>query len=1530
MKPGIHQNRDAAVAIIGLAGRFPGARNVAEYWQNLCAGVESISLASDEELLAAGVPAALVKNPLYQRAGGVVEGAETFDASFFGFGAREAEIIDPQQRVFLECAWEALEDAGCDPRIHTEPIGVFAGSGMNTYGVVNLFSNPEILESVGPYQVMLGNDKDFLATRVAYKLNLKGPAINVQTACSTSLVAVQMGFESLLRGECEMALAGGVSIQFPQNSGYMYMPGMILSPDGHCRAFDADAAGTVPGRGAGVVVLKLLSNAVRDGDRIYAVIRGAAINNDGSAKIGYSAPSIEGQRDVIRKSMAMAGFAPESIRYVEAHGTGTEVGDPIEVAALTEAFGKCGGERQFCGLGSVKPNIGHLDTAAGVAGLIKAALTLHHRTIPPTLHFKRPNPHINFLQTPFYVNTTLSVYEGSDPFRAGVSSFGIGGTNAHVSLEEWREPSTSIARPSQLVVLSAGSVSALEAQAQALATRLTKDPQLDLAEVAYTLQVGRHQFNHRRFMIAGNIDGLIKQLTASSRVKQMDSEVREYSTGIVFLFPGQGSQYINMGLNLYETSDVFRSEIDRCCSILQPLLGLDLKTVLYPRCGEEEAAQNLLNQTWITQPALFTIEYATAVLWKTLGIEPAAMLGHSVGEYVAACLAGVLSLNDALTLISARGRLIQSLPAGAMLAIPLAESEVASLLPEDVSIAAANSRKNTVVSGTIEAINALEERLQARKIASRRLRTSHAFHSTMMEPALAPFRDLVTRVALNHPTIPYLSNLTGKWITPAEATSAEYWVNHLRHAVRFADCAEQLVDSGYSLCVEVGPGETLLTLLRDHLGRDAGIQTIASLRHPLTQRSDREQWLEAVGRLWLAGHAIRWRGLYDASVPRKTSLPTYPFERHRFWIDAKSQKNLPAATESTTLDKIADISDWFYVPSWRRQSLPARLSRPSLSTDKICLLFVDSGYAGAKAMSAAVAQIGKTIIVGTGAGFRQVSATEFEIDPTQRSHYTDLFSSLLADGLWPEIIVHGYALSESSELDLDDVLNFSVFSLMYLAQAISDISASRPVELNVLSGSGFDVFGDGNCDPRSGMLSGFCNVLPVDCPNITCRLIDVDRRSAPDRIESQLKAEVGARANDSLVAWRKNSRWVPSYDSTRISAGLPPRVEIPVHAGFLITGGLGGIGLAWARYLARHYKARCVLTTRSEFPEPQNWSALIASEATPLVLKKRLVALTDIQNLGGDVLVVTADTSDSAQMHEAVHATRKRFGNLFGIIHAAGLPGAGMLQGKSRADAMFVLSPKLHGSKWILPLLNRDGLGLVMLCSSISAIVPSIGLTDYGAANAYLDSFALAHDNLAGTRVLSHNWDAWSESGMAVDFAQRLMGAGIREDAQVVGISDQEGAEVFSRLLSYPLPQLVISTHNLDKILDYLRRAKALGERPPTGSTATYHPRPELNSEYTEAADETERALVTIWQELLGVDRIGTQDNFFQLGGHSLLGTQMMARIRERFGIDLPLRMVFEAPTPAQMATLVRTIPWASGAASSTPTLDQEREEIEL
>ncbi|NQE32467.1 type I polyketide synthase [Microcoleus asticus] len=882
-------NSIEGIAIIGMAGRFPGAKNVDDFWENLRDGVESISFFSEQELESLGIDQSVVRDPRYVKARGVLEDIELFDASFFGFNPREAEITDPQHRFFLESAWQALESSGYNSETYEGSIGVYAGAGsFNTYFLNNLYPNHQLRESVGDFQLAIANEKDFMSTRVSYKLNFKGPSITVQTACSTSLVAISMACQSLLNYQCDMALAGGVSIGVTQKAGYFYKEGMILSPDGHCRAFDAKAQGTVSGSGVGIVVLKRLEEAIADGDYIHAVIKGSALNNDGAFKIGYTAPSIDGQAQAIADALALAEIPPETVSYIEAHGTGTPLGDPIEIAALTQAFSLETKKKGFCAIGSAKSNIGHLDIAAGVTGLIKTVQALKHKLIPPSLHFEQPNPKIDFVNSPFYVNTKLSEWKaGKTPRRAGVSSFGIGGTNAHVVLEEAPTVEKSgESRPSQLLVLSAKTSSALDTATVNLSEHLKQHPDENLADVAYTLQVGRRAFSHRRIVVCNDIEEGITTLDTLDAKRVFTSFQESKDRPVVFMFSGQGSQYINMSLELYQVEPTFREQIELCSEILKPHLEIDLRDVLYPSESQAEAATNQLKQTAITQPALFAIEYALAKLWMSWGVHPKAMIGHSIGEYVAACLAGVFSLEDGLSLVAARGKLMQQLPSGSMLAVPLPEQQVQAFLGNKLDLAVINGASMSVVSGASDAVDELAQELLAKGVECRRLHTSHAFHSQMMEPILEPFTQQVKKVKLNSPKIPYISNVTGNWITATEATNPNYYAQHLRQTVRFADGLQQLLKDQNQILLEVGPGRTLNTLAKQHPHKVAEQIVLSSLRHPQDQNSDLAFLLTTLGKLWLGGVQIDWSKFYADEQRYRLPLPTYPFERQRYWIEA--------------------------------------------------------------------------------------------------------------------------------------------------------------------------------------------------------------------------------------------------------------------------------------------------------------------------------------------------------------------------------------------------------------------------------------------------------------------------------------------------------------------------------------------------------------------------------------------------------------------------------------------------------------------
>lgn len=877
------------IAIIGMAGRFPEARNVAELWRNLLAQRESISHFSAAELEPAHPEDMEARsNPAYVRARGVLADVDMFDERFFGFNPKEAEIIDPQHRLFLQAAWEALEHAGYDPQAFPGPIGVFAGATNNSYYLQNLLSRRDITDLMGLLLTQMGNSNDYVATRVAYKFDLKGPALNIQNACSTSLVAVCTAVQSLQAYQCDMALAGGVSIQLPQKRGYLYQEGSILSPDGHCRAFDRDAGGTVFSNGLGIVVLRRLRDALEDGDTIYAVIKGAALNNDGSTKVSFTAPSVTGHSQVIAMAQALAGIDPATISYIEAHGTGTTLGDPIEIAGLTQAF-RAGGAtgNGFCGIGSLKSNIGHLDVAAGVAGLIKATLALHHKILPASLNFRSPNPKLGIENTPFFVNATQRDWPaGPTPRRAGVSSFGVGGTNSHVVLEEAppAAPSSPARRTEQLLVLSARDADALERAATQLREHLTLHEHVDLADVAYTLQTGRRAFSHRRSLACRSREDAIALLTSADqkRVHEFGGDVSH--ARVAFMFPGQGAQYVDMGRKLYESEALFREEIDACAAVLAPHLGIDLRTVLYPQAGRGAAAQAQITQTAITQPALFAIEYALAQMWLSWGVTPTALIGHSVGEYVAACLGGTFTRDAALTLLAQRARLMQEMPSGAMLAVRASAETVRAHLGPRTSIAALNAPTLTVISGDHEAIAELAGKLDAGGVASRVLPTSHAFHSPMMDPVVERFTAIVQAVPRATPQLRWISSLTGQPITDAQATDPSYWARQLREPVQFLDGIGQLLDPQLVL-LEVGPGQALASLARQHHRRIPTQPIVTSLHPGQDATADTDYMLAALGQLWTHGVTIDWLGVHGGIRRRRVPLPTYPFQRQRRWVD---------------------------------------------------------------------------------------------------------------------------------------------------------------------------------------------------------------------------------------------------------------------------------------------------------------------------------------------------------------------------------------------------------------------------------------------------------------------------------------------------------------------------------------------------------------------------------------------------------------------------------------------------------------------
>lgn len=922
------------IAIIGMSGRFPKAADLEQFWRNLRDGVDTITFFSDEELLAAGVSPALLANPAYVKARAVLEDADLFDAPFFEFSPREAELTDPQIRVFLECAWQCMETAGYNPDSFPGLIGVYSGMGFSSY-MLQMLAGAGGGELFDSFRALLGSDKDYLSTWVSYKLNLHGPSLNVQTACSTSLAAVHLACRALLTFECDMALAGGVSIAVPQRSGYVYEPGSIFSSDGYCRSFDARSTGSLAGEGVGAVVLRRLEDAVNAGDTIQAVIRGTAVNNDGRRKVGFTAPAVDGQSEVISMALAVAEVECGTLGYIETHGSGTKVGDPIEVAALNQVYAKSGRPAGSLPIASVKSNIGHLGPAAGIAGLLKTVLAMKNRQIPPSLHFQVANPQIPFERGPFRVNNTLSPWPTDNrPRRAGVSSFGVGGTNAHLILEEPPETdASSPAKPWQLMVLSARTRAALESATADLAGHLRANPEENLADVAFTLQVGRRAFEHRRSVVCRDASEAAQLLQSRAPARVFTMSPPSGRRAVAFLFPGLGDHYIDMGRGLYESEPEFRKQVDFCCGFLQPLLGFDLRSAIYPATAvrrqqesfpsahldfrkmvahpqEIASAQDGLHRTSWAQPSLFVVEYALARLWMSWGILPDAMLGYSLGEYTAACLAGVISIEDSLRLLADRARTIETIAPGAMLAIAADEDTVRSLLPADISVAAVNGPALCVVAGAVQAVERLEREIaQKDDFVCRRLQTSHAFHSAMMKPAAAALTQKARSIRLNAPKIPYISNVTGTWITPEQAKDPENWARHLCGPVRFAEGLQQLYAKYQPVLVEVGPGQMLSSAAEQCLAETdtRGRMVVPSLPHSSDMSPDRAFMFKTLGELWCAGVEPDWAAVHGGERRSRIPLPTYPFERRRYWLERREVIR-PAAEVTGASSNGNDIS----------------------------------------------------------------------------------------------------------------------------------------------------------------------------------------------------------------------------------------------------------------------------------------------------------------------------------------------------------------------------------------------------------------------------------------------------------------------------------------------------------------------------------------------------------------------------------------------------------------------------------------------
>lgn len=1469
------------IAIIGMKGRFPGANNLDEYWNNLAEGVESICVLDEEEMRAAGVPDHVSRLPGYVNASPVLDDVDKFDAQFFGFSARDATLTDPQHRLFLETAWEALEDAGYDPEAFAGPIGVFGGSELSTY-LYHLYQNQDALKYIDGMQLMVTNDKDHLCTQVSYRLNLKGPSVAVQTTCSTSLVAVSMACESLHQRRCDMALAGGVTVRVPQRGGYFYTAGSILSPDGHCRPFDARAQGTIVGSGVGLIVLKRLDDALHDRDNIRAVILGTGINNDGNDKVGYTAPSVSGQSAAIRSAYRAAGISPSSIGYVEAHGTGTILGDPIEITALTEVFREASDKRGFCGIGSAKSNFGHLSCAAGIAGLIKAVLAIEHAAIPPTVHYTSPNPGIDLAASPFYVTQKLERWaRNGTPRRAGVSSFGVGGTNAHIVLEEAPAPSVAAAgRPFQVMTLSGRTESALHAAAKRLADCLERHPEVGLADAAATLHLGRKAFTFRRAAVVAADDrrGAIDTLRSVARqaVTSRGSE-----RPVVFMFPGQGSQYPDMAKGLYDSEPVVRENIDRCARHLKKRIGHDIRKVIFPAVRSRGDAAETLRDTKWAQPTLFTVSFALAKLWLSWGIRPAMMIGHSVGEYVAATLAGVMTPEDALAVIAKRGQLISALPHGSMLGVLAGEDALARFARGKVSLAAVNAPGFSVLSGPTPAINRVEKALAAESIATRRLHTSHAFHSSMMDPILAEFEAVFSSVKLRAPKLPFMATLKGK---PAgdDVTQPSYWVAQLRHAVRFGDGLLAIAE-GEALAgkdpvyLEVGPGNALTTFVKataKATGLKAGC--VNSLPTAENTTPDTRTMLAALGDLWAAGVAVDWQRFHETEPRRRVSLPTYPFERHSYWVGA-----LPDAKSREA--ELRDTSKWMYKAAWNGTA--ALKTAPGTLAGRKILVFDDAGTPGLSTLAALRAEGAKPITARRGDRFKK-TREGYEIDPAKADDFRQMAADACAGEERLAGVVYCWNAASPAKTALDDAAVPALLGPMRLAHALSGQQTVRPLPmLFVARGTALVHPGD-ELDPARALGAGVARVLPQEHPGLRIAHADVD---GDESLPAMLAAELAAGLPDPALAMRGGNRFVETFVPTATSASKPP-LNLPESPVVLITGGLGHMGLHLAETMFANIGARLVLLGRTALPIPPEWAAASEDPSVSEGQRKILKRLAAMREKRDEVMVLRADLNKAAEVMEAVDLAVQRFGRIDMVVHGAARIDAAAFASAAETGAQVMeaqFSPKIRGLYNMMEAMQGREPARWVLHSSISTILGGLGLAAYSAVNALLDALALQQ----GERWLSIDWDAWDNAAEAQNVSMPL------------AINPREGGDALLRLLASPVGSRAIVAVNLEERLQaWVQHKQAAAAN---GPAMELHPRPSLATAYVEPRNEVERGLAEIWGRQLGIDAVGVHDRFFDLGGHSLLAAQVAAEICEKFQIELPVLKLFQAPSIGELAVIV-------------------------
>jgi acyl transferase domain-containing protein/NADP-dependent 3-hydroxy acid dehydrogenase YdfG/acyl carrier protein len=1341
------------IAIIGMDCRIPGAGSTEEFWSNLVNGVESITDFTKEELLESGESLKDINNHRYVPRRGIINGVDKFDASFFGFTPREAELLDPQHRIFLETCWHTLEDGGYAKQDENVKVGVFGGSGTAWY-LNDVYSNTKIRKVADSTSIVTGSDKDYLTTRVSYKLNLTGPSLDIQSACSTSMAAIILGIQSLQNFQSDLILAGGVSVQYPEKRGYLFAPGSLESKDGHCRPFDKDASGTAFSRGCGVILLKRLEDAIEDKDNIYAVIKSGAINNDGNKKAGFTAPSIEGQKEVIVEAIETAEVSVKQISMVEAHGTATPVGDPIEVSSLTEAFHEYTSDNGFCALGSVKSNIGHSDAASGVLSVIKTALAIKNGTIPASINYNEPNPKIDFEKTPFFVNTNSREWPNKDERIALVNSFGVGGTNACMILgNNTLEKSTENTKNKHnfyLLPVSAKSQKVIDVHKKEIGDFILKNPGINISNLSFTALQGRKHFNYRASIAFKNTNDLLQKIKEN---KWKSNKLKQEDRKLAFMFPGQGNQYIGMGKELYESYDVFRKSVDDCANAIHENLGIDiLKTIFASQ--DDEKAKKLINQTYITQPALFTISYATAKLLMSWGYKAEVLMGHSVGEYVAATLAGVFSLSDALKAVSIRGKLIQELPGGAMTAVLMSEEDVLPLLGNQCTIGALNNPGLSVISGPYNEIETLEKKLSELKIFNKRIPTSHAFHSPMMDAMLDKFTRTIENIELNIPKIPVLSTVTGSFLSNEEATSVEYWVQHVRKTVRFSDAVQLMIETTPSVFLEVGPGQSLESAVKRHFKQEVEHSVCGTMHLTNGEQSESEHLISSLGMLWNFGIDANYKLFFNEDKPSRIPIPLYAFDRKKYIVEKPSSKEQIEEDEEV---KNLDLSQWAYVQNMKKtlsskillQQYKNKITQENNENTKEeqLLIFGDDNEITNTIVK--LTNNKHTVKVLRGACFEKLNTNEYKVNPSKREDYKSVFSNLRDEGIIVNRIIHLWNISEGKETDEQSNELNAFYSPLYLEQALIEHSDTSEINILFVCDGLLNIGNENIISPLKSLLVGPVRTIRKESKYISARLVDIESSKLNyNTIGKMLLDEVRILNDDLVIALRKNGRWTEFFEKIELPKLTHLTKSFKDNGVYLITGGTGGMGLEFAKYAAKSEGCKLILTYQTTMPQRQQWNEYIEQNDGDFMSEK-LKTIIELENSGANISLVQLDIANEQQVADLAKFIKEKWERLDGIIHAAGKAGGGIIALKTPEMANEVIYPKTKGTLLLDKYFGKFKSDFTAYFSSITAVVPEPSRIDYMGANSFLDYYAKYRNQNNSSRSISINWGSWSKVGMA-------------------------------------------------------------------------------------------------------------------------------------------------------------------------------------